>query len=97
RAPQPLSAAAPNPISFQLKLQHKFQLGNTKPEIDLTPSFQATIRANTTKDSNLFEKDPFKVVATVPNQTGYVSLALQGSLDLGVSGSSGDLTFGFDA
>ncbi len=97
RAVQPLTTAAPNPISFQLTLQHKFQLGNTKPEIDLTPSFQATIRANTTKGSNLFENDPFKILSVVPDQTGYVSLALQGALDLGVSGSSGDLTFGFDA
>src|SRR5579864_8357315 len=97
RAPQPLPTAAPNPISFQLKLEHEFQLGNTKPEIDLTPSFQATIRANTTKGSNLFDGDPFRAPSTVPDQTGYVSLALQGSLDLGVSGSSGDLTFGVDA
>jgi hypothetical protein len=97
RATQPLQAAAPNPISFQLRLQHGFQLGNTKPEIDLTPSFQASIRANTTAGSNLFDQDPFRVPATVPPQIGYVSLALQGLLDLGVSGSSGDLTFGFDA
>lgn len=97
RASQPLTAAAPNPVSFQLKVQHQFQLGDTKPEIDLTPSFQATIRANTTTGSNLFENDPFKVAAVVPNNTGYVSLALQGSLDLGLSGSSGDMTFGFDA
>lgn len=96
RASQPLSTAAPNPISFQLKLQRKFQLGNTKPEIDLTPSFQASIRVNASKGSNLFANDPFKVAATVPNQTGYVSLILQGSLGLGVSGSSGDLTFGFN-
>src|SRR5215467_3894411 len=28
RAPQPLHTAAPNPILFQLKLEHAFQLGN---------------------------------------------------------------------
>src|SRR5258706_11348362 len=95
RAAQPLTTAAPNPISFKLTLQHKFQLGNSKPEIDLTPSFQATIRANTTKGSNLFESDPFEVLSVVPDQTGYVSLALQGALDLGVSGSSGVLTLRF--
>jgi hypothetical protein len=96
-ASQSLTAAAPNPISFLLKLEHTFQLGNTGPEINLTPSFQAIIRANTTQGSNLFETDPFGVASTVPDQTGYVSLAVKGSLDLGVSGSSGDLTFGFDA
>jgi hypothetical protein len=97
RASQSLTTAAPNPISFQLKVQHEFQLGGTQPEIAITPSFQATIRANTTKGSNLFENDPFKIASTVPDQTGYVSLALRGSLSLGVCGSSGDLTFGFAA
>lgn len=95
-ASQPLTAAAPNPISFQLNLQQDFQLGKDQPEITLTPSFQAIIRANTTSGSNLFENDPFKVVSTVPARTGYVSLTLEGSLDVGVSSSSGRLTFGFD-
>src|SRR6476620_3539761 len=96
RAPQPLMTAAPNPISFQLKLAHTFQLGNTKPEISLIPSFGATLRVNTTKGSILFEDDPFQIRSTLPDETGYVSLVLQGALDLGVSGSSGDLTFGSD-
>lgn len=95
RAPKPLSTVAANPISFQLTLKHKFQLGNTKPEIELTPKLQATIRANTTKDSNLFENDPFRVPSRVSEGTGYVSVALQGALNLGVSGTAGDLTFGF--
>ena len=97
RAPKALTEAAPNPISFGLKAQHDFQLGGTQLQVDITPAFQGMIRANTTKGSNLFEKDAFKVAATVPDQTGYVSLALQGSLALGLSGTSGDLTFGFAA
>src|SRR6202035_4480639 len=55
RAQQPLTTAAPNPISFRLKLQQSFQMGHTKPEIEITPSFQATLRVNTTEGSNLFE------------------------------------------
>src|SRR5271170_8055064 len=55
RAPLTLTAAAPNPISFQLKLQHEFQLGDTKPEIDLTPSLQVILRANGTQGSSLFD------------------------------------------
>jgi hypothetical protein len=94
---QPLSQAAANPIQFQSAFQHKFQLGNTKPEIDVTPSSQQTLSANAKAGSNLFDSDPFKVAATVPANTGYVSLSFQGALDLGVSGSDGDLTFGFDA
>ncbi len=91
-----LSQAAPKPIQFQAKAQHKFQLGNAKPEIDITPSAQATIRVNASPGTNLFDVDPFRAAAKVPDHTGYVSVGFQGSLDLGVSGSDGDLTFGFD-
>jgi hypothetical protein len=91
-----LSQAAAKPIKFQATTQHKFQLGNTKPEIDFTPSLQATIGADAATGSNLFDADPFRVAAKVPDQVGYASVGFQGSLDLGVSGSEGDLTFGFD-
>jgi hypothetical protein len=94
---QPLTQAAPNPIQFQLKAANLFQLGNATPEIDVTPGLQVRVRANTTKGSNLFQDDPFQLTAAIPEHTGYVGLQLAGSLDLGVSGSVGDLTFGFDA
>jgi hypothetical protein len=91
-----LSQAATKPIQFQAKSQHEFQLGHTTPEIDVTPNAQATIRVNATPGSNLYDADPFHAPAKVPDHTGYVSAGFQGSLDLGVSGSDGDLTFGFD-
>jgi hypothetical protein len=91
-----LTQAATKPIQFQAKAQQEFQLGNTKPEIDVTPTAQATIRANASPGTNLFDGDPFHSPAKVPDHTGYVSAGFQGSLDLGVSGSDGDLTFGFD-
>jgi len=90
-----LSQAATKPIQFQAKAQHDFQLGNTTPEIDVTPGAQATIRVNASPGTNLFEGDPFPAAAKVPDRTGYVSAGFQGSLTLGVSGSDGDLTFGF--
>ena len=96
RKDQPLTQAAPDPIQFQLKVGPLFQLGNTRPEIDVTPGLQVRVRANTTKGSNLFQDDPFVVAAAVPEHTGYVGLQMTGALDLGVSGSAGDLTFGFD-
>ena len=91
-----LTETAAKPIQFQAKAQHTFQLGNTKPEIDVTPAAQVTIRINASPGSNLFAGDPFHAPAKVPDHTGYVSVGFQGSLDLGVSGSDGDLTFGFD-
>jgi hypothetical protein len=96
RAPKKLAEAAPNPISFQLKLEHKFQLGGGQPEIDLKPSFAAAIRVNATGGSELFDAGVFPDGPTVPTDTGYVSVAFTGSLDLGISGTAGDLTFGFN-
>lgn len=89
-----LSKAAPKPIRFDCKIQHEFQLGNTHPEIGVTPGLGASVRANASSGSNLFESDPYHLPATVPPGIGYVSAAFTGSLGLGVSGTAGDLTFG---
>jgi hypothetical protein len=91
-----LSQAAAKPIQFQAKAQHSFQLGSTKPEIEVTPTVQATIRVNASPGTSLFDGDPFPAPAKVPDHSAYVSVGFQGSLDLGFSGSDGDLTFGFD-
>src|SRR5437763_333713 len=92
-----LTQAATKPIEFEAAAKHKFQLGNTKPEISVQPGAKLSIRVNATPGSNLFESDPFVAPVTVPNNTGYVGVAFEGSLDSGVSGSEGDLTFGFEA
>ncbi|MGA8594278.1 MAG: hypothetical protein WB676_05985 [Bryobacteraceae bacterium] len=91
-----LSKAAEEPIQFEAKAQHEFQLGNTKPEIDFTPDVETIVRVNATPGTDLFEDDPFHVPAKVPPNTSYLSVGFNGSVDLGVSGSNGDLTFGFD-
>ena len=83
-------AAAAKPLTFEASAQNNFQLGNTKPEIDVTPGAAASIEVS------LFEADPFHAPAKPPGE-GYMSVTFEGSLDLGVSGSAGDLTFGFDA
>lgn len=96
-APEKLSTAAAKPISFDLALQHEFALGGTTPEINLTPGLKASLQANTTKGSDLLQDHPFGPAVLVPGQTGYLAINFQGCLDLGVSGSAGDLTFGCDA
>ncbi len=96
-ADQNLSQAAPKPIEFQLKVGHSFQLGIEKPEIDIGPAALITVGVNAAPGSNVFENDPFAVPATVPDRTGYVSLSLAGTLNLGISGSAGDLTFGLQS
>ncbi len=90
-----LTQAATKPIRFQAKATHDFQLGSAQPEIDITPEAEAIIRVNASPGTSLADEGLFSGVK-VPNSTGYVSASFQGSLDLGVSGSDGDLTFGFD-
>jgi hypothetical protein len=92
-----LSKAATKPIEFKADVANDFQLGNSVPEIDVTPEVQATIRVNASPGTALDDADPFTGGTEVPDQTGYVSVGFVGSLDLGVSGSAGDLTFGLDA
>ncbi len=84
------------PVRFDANVQHEFELGSTNPEIDVTPGAHATIQVNTAPNADLFDGDPFQVPATIAPGTGYLSVGFQGSLDLGVSGSAGDLTFGLD-
>ena len=97
RKDQPLAQAGADPITVTLSLQHAFQLGaGITPEVTLTPSSLVTLSINAKAGSNLFDGDSFHVPANVPDKTGYVGLSLTGSVDAGVSDSSGDLFFGVD-
>ena len=92
-----LTQAAPKPVTFHLSAGHDFQLGNTKPEVDVKPGAEVELSVNATPGTNLFPDDSFHLPSAVPGgETGYVGLSITGSLNLGVSGSSGDLTFGID-
>ncbi|MGB6941754.1 MAG: hypothetical protein WBE37_05130 [Bryobacteraceae bacterium] len=93
---QLISQIVPQPLDAQLKVGHLFQLGATNAEIDVTPEAQAAVQVNAKSGSNLFDHDPFAVAATIAANVAYVGMTLGGSLDLGFSGTSGDLTFGFD-
>jgi hypothetical protein len=94
---EPISQIVPQPLKAHLTVGYKFQLGGANPEIDFTPQSEVTVEVNAEAGSNLFDDDPFAVAATVPPNVAYVGLTLDGSLDLDISGSSGDLTFGFDS
>jgi hypothetical protein len=92
-----ISQIAPQPLKAQLKVGYKFQLGGANPEIDVTPEAQVSVEVNAKAGDNLFDDDPFAVAATVPANVAYVGMTFDGSLDVDVSGTSGDLTFGFDS
>jgi hypothetical protein len=65
-----LTQAATKPIVFQAKVGHKFQLGNTTPEIDITPAAQASIRINASPGSAGSARAPFPVMASLPRRAG---------------------------
>jgi hypothetical protein len=92
----PITVAAPKPLTAQLKVGNQFQLGGTSPEISVTPTAEIDLIVNTNAGGNLFDGDPFPVNAVVPVNSAYSGLTIDGSLDAVVSGTSGDLTFGFD-
>ena len=77
-----LSQAASKPIQFKAKAGNKFQIGKTKPELCITPDLQAVIDVNATPGKD---------------NAGYVAVGFEGTLEVGVSGSDGDLSFGLEA
>ncbi len=91
-----IAQIVPQPLKAQLNVGYKFELGVANPEIDITPEAQIAVEVNAKAGSNLFDDDPFAIAATIPSDVAYVGLTIDGSLDLDVSGTSGDLTFGFD-
>ena len=90
-----LTDAAPTPASFKISVQQGFQLGHTTPEIDLTTAAKVALFVNASPGSGLLD-DSFLLPAIVGDKTGYVGVSFQGSLDLGVWGTSGELSFGID-
>jgi hypothetical protein len=95
RRDEVLSKVAAQPVSFQAKFSHRFQLGGPGPEIEFTPSADVEIHVNATPGSNLFADDSFPLPTTVPPQTGYAGLEFTGRLNVGVSGGESALSFGF--
>jgi hypothetical protein len=91
-----ISQAATTAVEFSGTIQHEVEIGNTQPEIEVTPQAKVTIRVNASPGTNLFAMDPFHVPAQVPPSTGYVSVGFTGTLDLGGKGKQGDLSFGFN-
>ena len=94
---QLIGQITPQPLQAHMKAGYKFQLGGANPEIDVTPEGEVSVEVNAKAGSSLFDDDEFVVAATVPPDVAYVGLTIDGSLDVNVSGSSGDLNFGFES
>ena len=84
-----------HPLQFQLDVQHGFTLG-ANPRIEFTPGFKATLLIDTKCGHDLFADKPFGAPCLIPDQTGYVSLALAGSMEVeGGAPLATDFAFGF--
>ncbi len=95
---QPLLTARQNPLSLGLKFSDKVDFGTSaNPELTITAGITQNVNVNATPGKNLFSTDFFGSPITVNNGEGWLSLALNGTVDLGLAGSSGDLKFGVDA
>src|ERR1700683_775573 len=60
-----LTEAAAKPVQLRVPRQHAFQLGNTTPEIELTPGVTIVLLANAAPGSGLFDDDGFHLPVTV--------------------------------
>lgn len=96
RKDQSLTDAAPKPLKFELSVGESFQLGGTNPAVSIAPGAKAVLRVNTSAGDNLFGDDDFHAPTVIPDKTGYVGVALTGSVGAGPSFTSGDLTFGIN-
>jgi hypothetical protein len=93
----PLASASATPLSLGLNFSDKVTLGNAQPEISIAAGVKQSVNVNAKAGANLFGDDPFGVGIAIDTGTAYLSLALNGSIQVGLPGKDGDLTFGFSA
>ncbi|HME07486.1 MAG TPA: hypothetical protein VKG25_10560, partial [Bryobacteraceae bacterium] len=95
---QPLISARQTPLSLGLTFSDEVDFGTSaNPELTISAGVTQAVNVNATPGSNLFAVDLFGSPITINNGEGWLSLALNGSVNLGLSGSAGDLTFGLTA
>jgi hypothetical protein len=95
---QPLLTAKQTPLSLGLKFSDKVDFGTSaKPELTIAAGVIQSVNVNATPGAKLFPEDFFGSSITVKSGEGWLSLALNGTVDLGLSGSTGDLKFGITA
>lgn len=95
---QPLASAGQNPVSLDLKFSDKFDFGtSSNPELTIGAGVTQNVNVNAKAGKLLFPTDFFGSNITVGNGEGWLSLALIGTVNAGLSGSASDLKFGLTA
>jgi hypothetical protein len=95
---EPLIAAKQTPLSLGLNFSDKVNFGTSaNPDLTIAAGVTQSVHVNATPGANLFASDPFGSGIVVNNGEGYLSLALNGTVNLGVTESVSDLKFGLTA
>lgn len=95
---QPLASAGQNPISLGLKFSDKVDFGTSNdPELTIGANVTQNVNVNAKAGKPLFSTDFYGSPVTVGNGEGWLSLALIGSVNAGLTGSASDLKFGLTA
>ena len=95
---QPLIAAGQTPLTLGLNFSNKVDFGTTaNPELTVSAGVTQNVNVNAKPGAKLFPTDFYGSPITVNNGQGWLSLALNATVNLGLSGSASDLKFGFTA
>ncbi|MCU1258795.1 MAG: hypothetical protein JWO80_1680 [Bryobacterales bacterium] len=93
---QPVIAAGQTPLSLGLKFSSNVDFGTTaNPELTVSAGITQNVNVNAKPGAKLFPTDFYGSPITVKNGEGWLSLALNATVNLGLSGSASDLKFGF--
>ncbi len=94
---QPLASAGKTPLSLGFHFSDKLALGGGKPAITIGARETQAVNVNAKTGAKLFGDDnPFGDGITVDAGTAYLSLALNGIIDPGLSADDSGITFGFN-
>ncbi|HEY7391562.1 MAG TPA: hypothetical protein VH640_23810 [Bryobacteraceae bacterium] len=94
---QPLASADKTSLSLGFHFSDDFVLGSGKPGVTIAAQETQAVNVNANAGANLFgDDDPFGAGITVDAGAGYLSLALNGTIDPEVSVEESGITFGFN-
>jgi hypothetical protein len=81
--------------SIGISFTEPVTLGSTGVELTINPQLVGTVGISKGKALFDADTDPFRDSISIPPNQAFVSVGLKAELDLGLSGKSGDLQFGF--
>jgi hypothetical protein len=94
---QPLLTAGATPLSLGFNFANTLDFsGSASPELSVAAGVKQQINVNAAPGSNLIPAGLFGSPIVVGAGEGWLSVALSGTVDVGLTGGSGNVTFGID-